>query len=218
MFIGESKIVVTGGRIRHYLTCSKALPYLPLHGPNKAMLTGKELGEALRTAISKKAITKKAVADHFGVKPQSVQDWINFGRISKRHLNELVAFFSDVAGPEHWGISPLDVAFADSEGRLTVVKLKNLAGTFTDDRGVSASAKLSVIEMSERIASRIVALTRAGLLDERALARLDMEMRRCVAAAGPSTDNDASGKLSDLDVSEGNAHHGRRGQERKRSK
>lgn len=209
--------MVTDERIRHYLIPSKALPYLPLHVPNKAMLTGKELGDALRAAIEKKAITKKAVADHFGVKPPSVQDWINFGRIGKKHLNELVSFFSDVVGPEHWGIRPVDLMFSDSEGRLTVVQLKNLVGTSTDDRGLSASAKLSVIEMSERIASQIVALTRAGLLDERGLALLEREMRRCVAAASPTTDNDAAGKLSDLDASERNAHHGRRGQERKRS-
>lgn len=181
------------------------------------MLTGKELGDALRAAIEKKAVTKKAVADHFGVKPPSVQDWINFGRIGKKHLNELVSFFSDVVGPEHWGITPIDIMFSDSEGRLTVVQLKNLVGTSTDDHRVSASAKLSVIEMSERIASQIVALTRAGLLDERGLALLEREMRRCVAATSPSTDNDAAGKLSDLDASEGNVH-GRRGQERKRSK
>ncbi|KUZ35252.1 hypothetical protein WS52_04635 [Burkholderia territorii] len=182
------------------------------------MLTGKELGDALRVAIEKKAITKKAVADHFGVKPPSVQDWVNFGRIGKKHLNELVAFFSDVVPPEHWGLPPVDIAVRDSEGRLTVVELKSEVGTSTDDRGVSASAKLSVIEMSERIASQIVALTRAGLLDKRGLTLLEREMRRCVAAASPSTDNDAAGKLSDLDASERNAHHGPRGQERKRSK
>lgn len=210
--------MVTDERIRHYLTSSKALPYLVVHVPNKAMLTGKELGDALRIAIEKKAITKKAVADHFGVKPPSVQDWLNFGRIGKKHLNELVSFFSDVVPPEHWGLPPVDLAVPDSEGRLTVIEAKTGFGAYTDDSSLSASAKLSVIETSERIATQIVALTRAGLLDERALALLEREMRRCVAATSPSTDNDAAGKLSDLDASERNAHHGQRGQGRRRSK
>lgn len=101
-------------RIRHYLIKDKALPYLSLRMPNKAMLTGKELGDALRIAIERKSalqesrgdgrLSKKAVADEFGVRPPSVQDWINYGRIGKQHLNRLVTFFADVAEPSHWGI------------------------------------------------------------------------------------------------------------------
>ncbi|WP_174941259.1 hypothetical protein [Burkholderia lata] len=182
------------------------------------MLTGKELGDALRAAIEKKAVTKKAVADHFGVKPPSVQDWMNFGRIGKKHLNELVSYFSDVVGPEHWGIEPIDFLFSDSDGRLTVAQLKDIAGASTDDSSVSPGAKLSVNEMSERIASQIVALTRAGLLDERGLALIEREMRRCVAAADPTTENDATGKLSDLEAPARGEQNERRGHGRQRSK
>ncbi|WP_124595913.1 hypothetical protein [Burkholderia stagnalis] len=211
-------MVTTDERIRHYLTSSKALPYLVACVPNKAMLTGKELGDALRIAIKKKAVTQKAVADHFGVKPPSVQDWINFGRIGKKHLNELVAYFADVVPPEHWGLAPIDLVYTDSEGRLTVVQAKNGVGTSTDDHRVSPGATLSVIEMSERLAAQIVAVTRAGLLDERGIALLEREMRRCVAAMQPTTENDASGKLSDLEAPERNAQHGRRGHGRQRPK
>ncbi|WP_217045918.1 hypothetical protein [Burkholderia multivorans] len=182
------------------------------------MLTGKELGDALRAAIEKKAITKKAVADHFDVRPQSVQDWINFGRIGKKHLNELVAFFSDVVGPEHWGLIPVELAFSDDKGRLTTVPAKSIVGTSPDDRAVSPGAKLSVIEMSERIATQIVALTQAGLLDERGLTLLEREMRRCVAAAAPNTEHDATGKLSDLEAPARDEKHERRGHGRQRSK
>ncbi len=210
--------MVTNSRIRHYLTSGKALPYLPAYVPNKAMLTGKELGDALRAAIEKKKVTKKAVADHFGVKPPSVQDWMNFGRIGKKHLNELVSYFSDVVGPEHWGIAPIDILFSDSEGRLTVVQLKDIAGTSTDDSRGASGAKLSVNETSERIASQIVALTRAGLLDERGLALIEREMRRYVAAADPTTDNDAAGKLSDLEAPARGEQNERRGHGRQRSK
>lgn len=69
------------------------------------MLTGKELGEAIADAIEKKGVSKAEVARHFGVKPPSVQDWIKFGRISKRHLDGIFEYFSDVAGPEHWGLT-----------------------------------------------------------------------------------------------------------------
>lgn len=69
------------------------------------MLTGPELGAALAAAIKKKGITKAALARHFEVTPPSVQDWIKRGVIDKRHLEGLWDYFSDVVGPEHWGLS-----------------------------------------------------------------------------------------------------------------
>lgn len=68
------------------------------------MLTGKELGEALRRAIALKGVKQVEVAEHFGVKPPSVQDWLKRGVIGKDKLPELWAYFSDVVGPEHWGL------------------------------------------------------------------------------------------------------------------
>jgi hypothetical protein len=68
------------------------------------MLTGKALGDALREAISLKGVTQAAVAKHFRVQPPSVQDWLNRGVIAKEKLPELWRYFSDVAGPEHWGL------------------------------------------------------------------------------------------------------------------
>lgn len=69
------------------------------------MLTGEQLGAAIESAIKKKAVTKKALADFFDVKPPSIQDWIKRGTISKEKLPKLWAFFADVVGPEHWGLS-----------------------------------------------------------------------------------------------------------------
>lgn len=71
----------------------------------KAMISDKELGDAIREAIILKGVTKKSVADYFGVKPPSVQDWIARGTISKEKLPALWEYFSDVVGPEHWGLS-----------------------------------------------------------------------------------------------------------------
>lgn len=73
------------------------------------MLSGKELGHAIELAINRKissgAIkTKAEVARHFKIKPPSIHDWIKKGSISKDKLPELWVYFSDVAGPEHWGL------------------------------------------------------------------------------------------------------------------
>lgn len=75
---------------------------------NKAMLTGQELGAAIKDAIEKKGVSQVAIAAHFGVKPPSVQDWIRRGTIGKEKLPKLWAFFSDVVGPEHWGLASSD--------------------------------------------------------------------------------------------------------------
>lgn len=63
-----------------------------------------DLANALKSAIAKKGVTQKAVADHFGVQQPSVADWLAHGRISKKHIEKLVAYFSDVVGPDHWGL------------------------------------------------------------------------------------------------------------------
>lgn len=68
------------------------------------MLTGAKLGAAIEAARKKKGVTKKALADEFGVSAPSVQDWVNRGTIDKDKLSRLWLFFRDVAGPEHWGL------------------------------------------------------------------------------------------------------------------
>lgn len=83
------------------------------------MLTGKELGAAIAFAIKLKmkstGISKKDIADHFGIKPPSIYDWIKKGSISKDKLPELWRFFSDVVGPEHWGLKSWPVPLDESE-------------------------------------------------------------------------------------------------------
>lgn len=73
------------------------------------MLSGKELGHAIEQAINRKissgaAKTKAEIARHFKIKPPSIHDWIKKGSISKDKLPELWDYFSDVVGPEHWGL------------------------------------------------------------------------------------------------------------------
>lgn len=73
------------------------------------MLNGTDLGAAIKAAIEKKiasgaVASQAAIARHFNVKPPSIHDWIKKGSISKDKLPELWRYFSDVVGPEHWGL------------------------------------------------------------------------------------------------------------------
>jgi hypothetical protein len=76
------------------------------------MYTGEKLGAALKEAIQlkaelhKKPVRQVDVGKAFGVKQSSVAEWIKYGRISKEHIPRLVEWFSDVVGPEHWGLPP----------------------------------------------------------------------------------------------------------------
>lgn len=81
------------------------------------MLTGPQLGDAIRDAMKRKQVTQQQVADFFGVKQSSVSEWLKFGRIHKKHLLRLVDYFSSVVGPEHWGL-PRGWSHADPDADL----------------------------------------------------------------------------------------------------
>lgn len=70
------------------------------------MLTGPELGAAIEAARIAKGVSKKKLADDFAVKPPSVQGWVKNGRIDKSKLMDVIAYFADVVGPDHWGLRP----------------------------------------------------------------------------------------------------------------
>lgn len=70
------------------------------------MLTGPDLGAAIEAARIAKGVSKKRLADDFHVKPPSVQGWVKNGRIDKSKLMDVIAYFADVVGPEHWGLRP----------------------------------------------------------------------------------------------------------------
>jgi hypothetical protein len=91
------------------------------------MLSGKELGRAIELAINKKissgAIkTKAEVARHFKIKPPSIHDWIKKGSISKEKLPELWNYFSDVVGPEHWGLKEIPALEINRPSQDTTVE------------------------------------------------------------------------------------------------
>lgn len=80
------------------------------------MLTGEKLGKAIKTAITRKGITQADLARAFGVRPASVSGWIKYGRINKPHLVALIEYFSDVVGPDHWGLKDSTLAVAERRG------------------------------------------------------------------------------------------------------
>lgn len=72
------------------------------------MLTGSELGAAIEAARIKKNVPKNALAKVFGISAPSVNGWVATGRIDKSKLLEVIRYFSDVVGPEHWGLTSDD--------------------------------------------------------------------------------------------------------------
>lgn len=83
------------------------------------MLHGKQLGLAIDQAIqlkidSGKVKSKAEVARAFQVTAQAIQGWIKTGSIAKEKIPLLWQYFSDVVGPEHWGLSSSDTTFIQS--------------------------------------------------------------------------------------------------------
>lgn len=102
------------------------------------MLTGPELGAAIEAARIAKGVSKKNLADDFSVKPPSIQGWVKNGRIDKSKLMDVIAYFSDVVGPEHWGLRPgfsyenLEVTSEDSSSAQDSDNGHSLASSAAD--------------------------------------------------------------------------------------
>jgi hypothetical protein len=96
------------------------------------MLTGPELGAAIAKAIELKKCSKAAFARAMGVQPPSVTDWINYGRLDKKHLDALVAYFSDVAGLDFWGLDFGSQPMRQQHGLGNDVKLSSQASEVVD--------------------------------------------------------------------------------------
>lgn len=94
------------------------------------MLKGHALGDALRRAMQAKKVVQRQVAAEFGITQPSVSEWLKHGRIDKAHINHLVAYFSDVVRPSHWGLpdtwgampsAPAPAAFSDRALRVAAI-------------------------------------------------------------------------------------------------
>lgn len=85
----------------------KALPNESLAVPNSAMpkttdSPAAHIGQRLLAEMQARNMSHADVAALFGVKPPSVYDWINFGRIAKKHLPRLVEIFGHSV---HWWLT-----------------------------------------------------------------------------------------------------------------
>ena len=67
------------------------------------MLTGEDLGKAIRRAIELKGVQPAEVARLFEIKQPSVQGWMKTGRISKPNFERFRNYVSDVVDPDYWG-------------------------------------------------------------------------------------------------------------------
>ena len=102
------------------------------------MLTGQELGAAIEAARLMKGVTKKAMAEHFEVKPPSIQDWVARGTIDKDMLEKVWFYFRDVVGPTHWGL-PAHWTFeptrAAGQWPFLKIPLEEIDGLSPEDKG-----------------------------------------------------------------------------------
>ncbi len=114
------------------------------------MLSGKELGHAIEQAINRKISsgavkTKAEIARHFKIKPPSIHDWIKKGSISKDKLPELWGYFSDVVGPEHWGLKELPpFTHSDSSQQIENKSICDAYELASDERRVVIDFLLSI--------------------------------------------------------------------------
>lgn len=173
------------------------------------MLTGPELGAAIEAARIAKGVSKKQLADDFQVKPPSVQGWVKNGRIDKSKLMDVIAYFADVVGPEHWGLRPgftyeslQDVASASVEEPAPTSAadmVRNMLAKQGKNLPESARAQLmAAAEASDQGNVITVDFSRPGLVgDEVRIAHYDV---RAAMGNGQAT-QDYPEMLKDIRVS-----------------
>lgn len=122
------------------------------------MLKGKELGDAITKAIELKiakgsAASKKEITDYYEIKPPSIHDWIKKGSISKDKLPKLWDYFSDVVGPEHWGLNVQSFIFENKE--LSVEK--------NSDEGWLRNLNMNQYSLVKKFALKVAEMGDAGI-------------------------------------------------------
>lgn len=177
------------------------------------MLTGPQLGAAIEAARLAKKMSKKALAEQFGVKPPSVQGWINTGRIDKAKLIELISFFSGVVGAEHWGLSEKEAELitpssppGQDPGSSAAEKVMEMLQRH--GKGLSGEAKAKIVQAvaesldgDQSTTSNVIRadFSRPGLVgDEISIARYDIRG----AMGGGQVPADYAEMLRDVKVSQ----------------
>lgn len=135
------------------------------------MLKGKELGAAIEAARNAKGVSKKQLADAFGVKPPSIQGWVNTGRIDKSKLMELIAYFSDTVGPDHWGIDDW-LADAISTGRRPTNLIVEGEPPHSADRAQAEPARVAQTDAPQQAQRAVLLAALATPRSQEALERI----------------------------------------------
>lgn len=174
------------------------------------MLTGPELGAAIEAARIAKGVSKKKIADDFQVKPPSVQGWVKNGRIDKSKLMDVIAYFSDVVGPEHWGLRPgftfeslPDVDSEPSQDEPVATSAADIVRNMLakQGKGLSETARaqlMAAAEASDEGNVVTVDFSRPGLVgDEVRIAHYDIR----AAMGGGQLPHDYPEMLKDIRVS-----------------
>lgn len=120
------------------------------------MLSGTKLGEALTAAMKLKGVGPTEVGKHFGIKAPSVKDWEKKGCIHKRHLGRLVAYFSDVVPPSHWGVEQLEMQTLASSWAPTDSNFAHLASD-RDAAYEGSSLTFNVPDSTSSVSAPVVA-------------------------------------------------------------
>ena len=67
-----------------------------------AVLTAVDALAGIEQARLAKGVSKRKLAENFGVAPPSVRGWVKTGRIDKSKLMQPMDYFSDVTKLSHW--------------------------------------------------------------------------------------------------------------------
>ncbi|MEJ1934490.1 hypothetical protein WDZ92_30200 [Nostoc sp. NIES-2111] len=121
----------------------------------------------MEAARIKKQVTKKAMAEHFGVSPPSIQDWVNRGTIDKSRLPELWNYFSDVADAAHWGLEGVRASRPSQKGNAVEQATAAVAvppGVNLSARAFSLANRLDGIRHEEH--RRIAYALMSNILDQ----------------------------------------------------
>lgn len=108
------------------------------------------IGDRLRAEMDKRKLTVAQIAEIFGVKAPSVYDWLNFGRIAKKHLPKLVAEFGH--SMQWWIDGKEDDEGAPAEERR-----------LTDGRGSVSVRPLKVWENESELGDEYVLIPRLDI-------------------------------------------------------
>jgi phage repressor protein C with HTH and peptisase S24 domain/plasmid maintenance system antidote protein VapI len=108
----------------------------------------KHIGDRLRDEMSRRNLSHAQVADLFGVKAPSVYDWVNFGRIAKKHIPKLIEEFGHTAD---WWITGEEAAVSPSFLSMGAEGLADRIKTVIDEAGGNISKVAAAANTTDEV-------------------------------------------------------------------